>query len=1356
MVPQDSSSGGQLTSGAYYFSYVYEMEDKSTTSPGAFIGPVSITDGTLKDSTTDYDGSEPGTNSGSSIKLKVSGLDRRYKYIRMIVVKREGGTYTAAYFYRKLIDSDSFTFTYLGNEVHEELDMDEVTVPQVVYDGAKTMTYFNNRLYLGNLRANKLTEFNYQPYANDIRIRWTLDEVEIDTVEGSFKDPYTILTKRGYFPDEVYAFYIRLHFTNGTKSDAFHIPGPSTDDVDPFLKGTGLDGFRATDRIQDIIASPMHPNYRTPYKGENYTDGKSHLQNDLEISEDVRFFQTRETAIDRDYSTNMGLWYNEDEFYPNDPDIWGNLAGQQVRHHKFPAMDMFVNSDSPIISGTGINQLQASNSSDIFLSVDKLSTRARNSNKGESAAIPVTVVSTSDPSVQSQEPITNDSGDRTLYHSCTYISDAHVSFYKKEGSNYSGLFFYNQAQKDITLTISYNISWVYNLIAGGYYNPDVRYRVKVLRYRKDSAAYPYYPIKDTSSGYEEVAGYTIDEFDDVEDHAGIVRSYEGEFDISLDEGDSLSLVLEVFQPEDTGDDPISINAHFYTCDLIVKEKGTESGSSGKGKVLGIDVDNITIPDEIAEQVAGYEILYAKRDSANMRVVGQSLLFGSAQHPLEPEDIGSHAGNHLTTVRSVNNDSISFVPYLRDDLVRFHAFDLLKDKPSVQPSFIKVGAVLNTVVSDIKRIEDKYFDPDTAEDDGRNDEDTPIQAHYRADFVKSRDNGAEDPVKEMDRLRAVKNFKYIAADSIVGYNSENINNTYSEECAIVTVKHPVESSRTDGGKVTNGWLPENSDFYHVEGATSDFDPSSRYYLGSLYVHKTNMYTNLFDQELVSTGKVFMTGGEAGKFSTGKLFGGDTFLSLYGIRLSAALYNDADTYLSINKYEALKTIYYFPCYTVANANLRHSTGELDQSYYPEVGSTYNSYDSWLKRAVDANNSNVFHYNDDYTAVNDIATGYPYDHSEEFLDTFEHRIIRSQVYAPDDKFFNLRKFSVNDFYEMPKHRGPLMNLTVMGSMLLIHMRDSLFRTVSKDSLITETSQIELGTGDIFRIDPTEMTTADNGYGGVTSQRSCVVTPIGYAFVDGAQGKVFLFDGQLKEISKAGNFSFFRDRFRSKLDEQVRSKGYSLKSLENPYYFGGVGFTVAYDPKWERLIVTKKDMTIKPTFLAAFNATGPVGPVLMIRDGVLMSRTNDMYSALDQGDEDRFFDDNSITLSYDLAEQAWVCEHDYHPEIMVSTKNHVFSSKKSKIYLHNKENVFCKYYDDQVYPSFVDVVFNMSPQITKMFQSLQWISEVVDEDGKSYYNETLTQDMVPQQLPEFRLRRCRPTTEFQEQRGYLVIQRL
>ena len=107
--------------------------------------------------------------------------------------------------------------------------LEDITVGNDTYSTAKSITYFESKLYLGNLTAHE--DFNYQPYAMDIKSEWVRDFVDVNSVKGSYKDELMVYNKRGFRPDEVYAFYISFLYNDGTWSGAYHIPGREKESV---------------------------------------------------------------------------------------------------------------------------------------------------------------------------------------------------------------------------------------------------------------------------------------------------------------------------------------------------------------------------------------------------------------------------------------------------------------------------------------------------------------------------------------------------------------------------------------------------------------------------------------------------------------------------------------------------------------------------------------------------------------------------------------------------------------------------------------------------------------------------------------------------------------------------------------------------------------------------------------------------------------------------------------------------------------------------------------------------------------------------------------------------------------------
>lgn len=1317
-------SGGQLDSGVYYFTAAYELPDGGITPWGHIMGPVTVTDDTSSDDTTSYDGAEPGTVTGKSIPLTISNIDQRYKYVKVAVIKKINGLVTSESFTRQYIESDTLEVTYHGGEDVEDLILEEVLTESTGYTSAGTIAYLNNTLYLGNLKGNLAKEYNYQPIANDIKIDWVTDTVRVDQVEGSYKDEHTIFTKRGFFPDEVYAFYVRLLFTDGTKSDAFHIPGPKAETVDPSVRKAGEPNFSVLNTLQSIKDDVTITGYQTPFEGQATINDKEHFNHDLGIGPDVKFFHTRETALNQ-ASNNMGVWYNKDEKYPNDPESWGTNANTPVRHHKFPGLDMFVDIFNPILQGTGNSEIKLATASDLLFEHDKFSQR-NGQNWGQAIAIPLKVDNTFDPAIQNQSEIvlergTNSQsiGDTTLYQYCDYITDAQVGYYKWSYSEFGGLMFLNKARKAQTITVEYDLSWVYT-IASTYTNPDQLYRVSIIHF-KDGAtvgqtAHPYLPYGNEA----DPTRYVLDSFSQMAVNEGILREASGSFNIPIVEGDSLSLVLEVYSPPDTGTDRIAISAHFYKTDLKVYPQGQVQNNDGvTAKVLGIKASNVVIPAEIASNVEGYELLYAKRDYSSQRIVGQSLMFGSAQHPLNPDGLGSHAGNNLTLVKKGDtvNDGVS--TYLRDDRLRFHAFDLLKDRPAVSPSFVKIQARFQSYLQSRQFIDDKYYDP---QDEARL-LDSPVQSHYKVDLVRAPTNSYSG-ASEKRKLRPVRNFKYLPGDTVVSNGDETLDNSYSEECATMDVEHyKVEVDQSGNYNNTYySWLLGNDDFLHHEDAVNNAtELLANYYMGNLYIHRTNMYTSMFEQELVATNKVHLTSGAPGTFSTPNVFGGDTFFSLYGIRLTSALFWKTNKYYSTNNDEALKTIFYFPCYTVSNVNLRHAGDTPEEDYYPHVGASFGAYREWVKRPADIVNTNTFLYNEDYTSVNDMNLASSYNTEEEFVSEFPYRIIKSKTYLPEDKEFSLRIFLSNDYYEMPKHRGPIVNLEGSGSALFVHHKYSLFKTTGQEKLATDTTEIALGTGDIFRIPPTELIHTDTGYLGTKHMQSAKLTKLGYLSIDAEQGKISLVSDKLEEITNTGNRNYFRKHLPLKIVEQLKEKGYTLSSIDNAHQPYGVGYNTAFDDKWNRLIISKKDFELADPNVVLDFATASEGGLVFV-DGGLYIKVGAGHRLLNAGEIATHFVDKSFTISYSADDKAFVCFHNYVPDIMVNTRNNVFSMKDGKVYLHNQEG-YAKYYDGAVYASSIDVVFNQAPTMTKQAQSLQWISEIIDGNEVNLYEKTFTE---------------------------------
>ena len=709
-------------------------------------------------------------------------------------------------------------------------------------------------------------------------------------------------------------------------------------------------------------------------------------------------------------------------------------------------------------------------------------------------------------------------------------------------------------------------------------------------------------------------------------------------------------------------------------------------------VLGIKFSNIKIPRQLKDKIQGYQIYYAERDNRNQQTFDQSIAFHGAPHALYPNQEGSYAGHLIplgnlylkdgnnaygdagvgytgsnwtqtddptdTTTgggMSLDVHALSKQHKIIPTSLRFHGFDVLNNKPTIQSAYIKTVATLgSTDYSDIlstaritaetgsgsaSEYDDSVSftaDPNNADALGvyrnvvglNSTVDTPVQASYNhiwnrfaTSTTVARNPSFSLATNHYKQLRQLQQPSYVPGDTVVNKKSITVNNTYGEECFHATIVHydnqdtwseinhhtGFVSSSVSGSVTTythpNGWREIKSHYQKADGTNIIDQTKGPYYnLVDLKSFKTNVYNSFYDQKFIATNGYYEIS-TADKLNlryndyiikeTAPIFGGDTYVNMYGVRLTAPIYysqgKSTPWYQSDNQFKAAKNVFFFPVYSTANIGLRHAKTSITDSYYPRCGigsmastgetTTANSLldkkkqalHNWRARAVDITQTNALNYNTDYNAVNNYNTVITYDSRDQFLGTFPYRIIRSQGYGAEDKTMSLKEFKTNDYYEMPKNRGALTNIEGIGKELLIHHEHALFKTTTKDVIATDTATATLGTGDIFSFAPTELITTENGYAGTQHLSSTLISKVGYSFVDVEQGKVFLVGKNLNEISNKGMRKWFRDN--------LAFQNTTVETNDTAFNIGGSGFTTAFDEENNRILLSKKDLKLKVT---------------------------------------------------------------------------------------------------------------------------------------------------------------------------------
>lgn len=197
------------------------------------------------------------------------------------------------------------------------------------------------------------------------------------------------------------------------------------------------------------------------------------------------------------------------------------------------------------------------------------------------------------------------------------------------------------------------------------------------------------------------------------------------------------------------------------------------------------------------------------------------------------------------------------------------------------------------------------------------------------------------------------------------------------------------------------------------------------------------------------------------------------------------------------------------------------------------------------------NYIGYNQEYSDIADIKPAFPKDKFSSTITRYPTRIIRSgkDSVSRDNSY---RRFKEADFFDLPKNRGELINLASHQNTLVPHMESGIYRTRGREEVTVEGIRAFIGAGDIFSVQPDELVSTDEGFGGIQDFRTGLVTKFGYFFVDQEARKVFLLTNKLEEISARGMGDWF---------------------YENLDLSGSGELRAGYDPEYERIILVKDD---------------------------------------------------------------------------------------------------------------------------------------------------------------------------------------
>ena len=311
---KDVVTGGSLLAGTYQFGLQYsDASGNPYTSYYSITNPTPIFDPYKTTLNFNYE-------VGKSIVISISNLEisGEYQYFNLAVIKTVNDIEAVELVGTYFIDGASRDITYTGQNVTNiRLTVDDIFEKFNYYDIAQDVTAVQDVLIWDQLTS--IDRINYQQIASQITLQW--QSYKIPATE-SYATEFNATNLRSYLRDEVYAFEIVFLLDNGKQTDGFHIPGRVKSSIEysnPDVPTTNQDFIGTPDYYDvngDIGYSPYWKIYNTAtslgaVSGENI--GK---------------------AVPHEYG-EFAYWESS-ETYPCNIDLWGGLAGQPIRHHKFP------------------------------------------------------------------------------------------------------------------------------------------------------------------------------------------------------------------------------------------------------------------------------------------------------------------------------------------------------------------------------------------------------------------------------------------------------------------------------------------------------------------------------------------------------------------------------------------------------------------------------------------------------------------------------------------------------------------------------------------------------------------------------------------------------------------------------------------------------------------------------------------------------------------------------------------------------------------------------------------------------------------------------------------------------------
>jgi hypothetical protein len=302
--------------------------------------------------------------------------------------------------------------------------------------------------------------------------------------------------------------------------------------------------------------------------------------------------------------------------------------------------------------------------------------------------------------------------------------------------------------------------------------------------------------------------------------------------------------------------------------------------------------------------------------------------------------------------------------------------------------------------------------------------------------------------------------------------------------------------------------------------------------------------------------------------------------------------------------------------------------------------------------------------------------------------------QIEAIKDSWFI---YLINNYKQFRSQISGVKSINKSG-IFITFKNDSPIMYQGVDTLQTDLgTKVTIGDGLLFSQPSQSVSNADKPYeyGSSQNRLSVISTPAGMFYVSQNQGKIFSYGQGLTEISQNGMKWWFLLFMPYKLTDDFPEYPYQ----DNPV--SGIGIQGVYDNNNTILYYAKKDYAVKASYKGKLRYV-PLDSNFL---GDYFEIINQPGTRFLLGDP-VVFDNASWTISYDPKNKYWISFHDWHPDLMIPSKDIFLTTKGTGLWKHNYVcDSFCNYYGKD-YPFEIEVPLPTGQTVTTL-KSVEYILE-------------------------------------------------